>query len=594
VNLFSTGAIVLFGAFQADLRARELRRSGLTIKLQEKPFRLLEALLEHPGELVAREDLRQKLWSGDAPDDFEQSLNIAVHKLRAALRDSGRNPRFIEAVARGGYRFIAPVGRLGPGSSGAPGVPGQRLRLVVLPFRTGGADVREEQVAEGITEELITRLGSAPWHALRVGARSSAAQYERSARPTADVSWDLRADYLIEGSVRCDAGRARVAARLIEAPGQTHLWAQMYDRQVTDALAVQGEVAADIADSVLRLLSTETACAGEPVSPGAREAYLTGRYHLERGTQAALRKAITFFELVIGKEPRCALAHVGLADCYLFLGGYCFLSPKQAFPRAEAAVAEALEIDERLCEAHSTLGFIRLHYQWDWAGGEKELRRAIELNPGCAGAHLYYAWALLADGRAKEAQERLARAKELDPLSLQIAAVTAWAHWLAGRHNEAVEEAGKAVERVPRFFLTHLCMVLACAAKSRFEEAARYAGRAVALSGSGPMMVAVLGQVHACAGRVREARKVLDRLARASRWRYVPWYWVAAIHALLGRKDEAFACLQDAFDDHCNWLPWLKVDPRFASLRSDPCFAALVRRVGLPCQLSAGALRAGG
>jgi serine/threonine-protein kinase len=393
--------------------------------------------------------------------------------------------------------------------------------------------------------------------------------------------------------VRCGTDRVRVAARLVETIGQTHLWAQMYDREVTDPLAVQGEVAAHIADSVLSLLGAEAGSAGEPASPDAREAYLTGRHHLEQRTPAALRRAIGFFELAVRKEPRCALAHAGLANCYLFLGGHCFLSPKQAFPRAEAAVAKALEIDERLCEARSILGFIRFHYQWDWAGGERELRRAIELNPCCARAHLYYAWALLAHGRAKEGQEQLARAKELDPLSLRIATAAAWAHWLAGRHDQAIAETGKAIERVPRFFLTHLCAALAYAAKPRFEEAARSAARAVALSGSGPMMVAVLGQVHAYAGKVREARKVLDRLARTSRRRYVPWYWVAAIYALLGRKEEAFACLQNAFDDHCHWLPWLNVDPRFASLRSDPRFADLACRVGLPGQPSASALRAG-
>src|SRR2546430_512597 len=337
----SRGA-VRFGVFEVDLRAGELRKRGVKVKLQDQPFLILQVLLEHSGEVVTREQLREKIWPSDTFVDFDQGLNNAIKRLRESLSDSPENPRFIETIPRHGYRFIANLGV----------TPGQIKSLAVLPLENLSRDPEQEYFAEGLTEALITTL--AKIGELRVVSRTSAMQYKGVHKPLREIARELEVDAIVEGTVLRVGHRVRITAQLIDAAKESHLWAESYERHLRDVLHLQAEVAEAIAKQVqVKLTPQERAhlAQTQPVNPEAYEAYLKGRYHWLRRSSEELPKAVQYFERAIEMDPTYAAAYAGLADSLSGLGVY-FVAPDQGCRQAKRLAVQALEMDPRLSEAH--------------------------------------------------------------------------------------------------------------------------------------------------------------------------------------------------------------------------------------------------
>ena len=469
-----------FGIFELDLRAGELRKQGLRVRLQEQPFQVLAMLLEHPGEVVTREELQKKLWSADTFVDFDHGLNKAINKIREALSDSAESPRFVETVARRGYRFLAEVkvsdtaAVRGPElateprtTAEAPDRPGTaaelakpkpllqsrawkilafavlllvaslvtwKLRswsrpssvirsLAVLPFESLSNDASQDYFADGMTDELISDLGQIS--ALRVISRTSVMGYKRARKPLPQIARELNVDAVVEGTVLRSGDQVRITAQLIEASADKHLWSQSYEGELRDALALQNKVARAIADQIRISLNPQEQAAlktAKVVNPEAYVSYLKGRYFWNKRTGDSLKVALAYFNQAIEEDPKYAQAYSGLADTYALLGDwqYAVMTPKEALPKAKAAAIKALELDSALGEAHNSLAFCLDGFDWDFDSAGKEFLRAIELNPGYATAHHWYAWHLALLHRYDEAIAEMKKAENLDPLSLVI------------------------------------------------------------------------------------------------------------------------------------------------------------------------------
>src|SRR5438445_10084124 len=375
----SRGA-VRFGVFEVDLRVGELRKKGIKIKLQDQPFQILQILLERSGEVVTREELRGRIWPADTFVDFDQGLNNAIKRLRESLSDSPDNPRFIETVPRHGYRFIGNLGA----------TTGRIKSLAVLPLENLSRDPEQEYFAEGMTEALITTL--AKIGELRVVSRTSAMQYKGVHKPVREIAQELGVDMIVEGTVLRAGRRVRITAQLIDAPKEMHLWAESYERDLRDVLALQSEVAQAIARQVqVKLTPQDLAHFAQPhpVDPEAYEAYLKGRYHWNRRSGEGFGKAVQSFQTAIARDPSYAAAYAGLAECLTGLSAWGFVPAQEGCGKAKGLARQALEIDHSLAEAHAALGFASM-YDYDFLTAEREFERSIELNPRYASAHEWF------------------------------------------------------------------------------------------------------------------------------------------------------------------------------------------------------------
>jgi TolB-like protein/Tfp pilus assembly protein PilF len=575
-----TPRILRFGVFEVDLRSGELRKHGLKIKLQEKPFQVLATLLEHPGNVITREELRRKLWSEDTFVDFEHSINIALNKLRAALSDSAKNPRFVETLARHGYRFIAPVDKRVQASP-----PSGKAMLAVLPFENLSNDPGQNYFSEGLTEEMITQLGRMHPRRLGVIARSTAMHYKGTEKRADQIGQELGVGYILEGSVRRTIDRVRITAQLIQVSDQTHLWAETYDRKLADVLDIQREVARRIAKSLaVELLPDQQKSLSRTSTrdSAAHEAYLRGHYFWNKRTEEGFQKAIGHFEQAIAKDPGYALAYTGLADCYETLGIYGGLPPGETAHRAKAAANRALEIDDRLAEPHTSLAFANLLFDWDWAAAEREFKQALDLNPNYVTGHHWYGLFLALMGRFDEAFAQMRNALVLDPLSLVLNSHVGWFLYYARRYDEAISQLCKTAEMDQSFPVTNYLLGLAYLQKEKINEAIAEFHKGDQLSNSHPAALSGLGQAHGLAGRKTEGLQYLERLRAVSKTRYVSQYFMACVWIGLGDKAQAFDCLEKAFQERSSWMAHLKVDPVVDGLRSDPRFKSLIERVGLP------------
>ena len=453
--------------------------------------------------------------------------------------------------------------------------------LAVLPLQNLSKDPEQEYFSDGMTDELITKL--ARIGALRVISRTSVMSYKGTKKPLTAVARELGVDAVIEGSVLRSGDKVRITAQLIHGATDRHLWAESYQRDLRDVLSMQSEVARAIAGEIAAKLTPQEEkrlAAARPVTPEAHELYLKGRYELNKQTEASLRKAIDDFRKAIEKDPGFAPAYAGLADSYSFLRS-TYAAPKDVMPQAREAARRALELDDTLAEAHVSMGLTLFFYDFDWAGAEKELRRAIELNPNLADAHDAYATFLAGMNRSAEAVAEIERARRLDPLSLLILSDAAWVYYCMRQYDRAIEESRKAIELDPNFWPGHAFLGLAYEKTGRFAEAVEELEKARRLDDS-PTIYELLGGAYAAWGKKEEARKVLAELTERSSRRYVCPYEVATIFAGLGEKDAAFEWLDKAVDARADCIPWLKPDPKVDPLRSDPRYAALLRRIGLP------------
>jgi len=630
-------SVLRFGTYEVSLQSGEVRKAGLRIRVQQQPMKLLEILLERPGEVVTREELCSRVWPNENFGDFDLALNIAIGKLRSALGDSAENPRFIETLPKRGYRFIADVSvvdgelrpkRPGSASGDLPEAepadttlvvaptrqlwPGLRIivavalalslpilafwlfhsrepaptgiqSLAVLPLENLSGDAAQNYFADGMTDELITDL--AQISALRVISRTSVMVYKGARKPLPQIAHELNVDAVVEGTVLRSGDQVRITAQLIDASTDKHLWSQSYEGELRDTLALQKRVAGAIADQIrINLTPQERAALKslKAVNPEAYESYLKGRYFWNKRTSDGLKVALAYFKQAVEEDPKYTQAYSGLADTYALLGDwqYAVMTPKEAFPKAKAAAIKALELDNTLGEAHNSLAFVLDGFDWDLDAGGIEFRRAIELNPGYATAHHWYAWHLSLLGRYDEAIAEMRKAENLDPLSLIINADLAELLVLAHSYDESIRQSRKTIEMDPNFALAHNQLGQAYLQKHMYDQAIAELQRAVQLSGGSPTSIANLARAYVASGKRSAAMKLLSDLKKRSNSNYSNATEIAMIYASLGDVDQAMNWLEKAYDERFN--PGVLLRPGFDPLRSDTRFQNLVRRIGLP------------
>jgi len=619
---------VRFGAFEVDLGSGELRKHGVKIKLQDQPFQILALLLERPGEVVTRDELQHKLWAADTFVDFDTGLNTAIKRLRDALGDSAESPRFVETLPRRGYRLIASVERidllahterspeqrtrlgavLQPGklwvalgvvaavlalllSLNLGGLRQRFLRtsaaakvpsIAVLPLENLSGDPAQEYFVDGMTEALITDLGKIG--ELRVISRTSVMRYKSTKKPLREIASELQVDAFVEGTVVRSGDRVRITANLVQASPEKHLWADSFERDLRSVLALQDDVSRAIANGIrVRLTPQEQARLGSAhqVNPEAYEAYLEGRYFMQKFYPREAGRIREYFELAIKEDPAWALPYSGLAEVHAIAGSNLAI-PNEECQRAKALALESLSRDSAAAESHTILADVEHFCEWNWLGAEKEARQAIELNPNFAGAHSSRGRYLLVLDRTDEALAETKRAVQLDPLSFRIR----WDRWLSlymvGQYDAALEQCQKIQELDLSRDLGHVYCGDVDVQQGKLAEGIQELEKAVALSeGSTPRAIAHLGYAYAVAGRKNDAESVLAKLKEISKQGHVHPDLVAGVYAGLGQKEDAFEWLEKAYQVHARDLLELKYDPHFNSLHSDPRFIDLVRRIGL-------------
>lgn len=568
---------VRFGTFEVDLESRELRKHGLRMRLEEKPFQILELLLERPGQVISRRVLREKLWP-DTHVGYEHNLNTAINKLRDLLGDSAQSPRFIETLPRLGYRFIAPVVK--PGRGGSP--VGKKM-LAVLPLQDLGDNSDEEYFADGLTEEMISHLGQLAPKRLGVIARTSAIQYKATKKSVGQIARELNVGYVLEGSVRREGQRVRITAQLIEAQDQAHLWSASYDRNLDDVLEMQADVARQVGKALACELLPEDPEKSLAFHPSAHEAYLRGRFYFGQRSEESVQKALTSFESALRIEPNCSRSLSGVADCCGMLCWFGALSPREAGPRAAAAATRAIEIDPSLSEPHASLGLVKFWYEWNWQTAEEEFLRAIELNPSYASARQWYASYLCASGRLEEAQAEQRRARELDPHSLILNMNAADPLFFGRQFDRAAAHLHALLEQEPRFLPALFNLGRIYIQQGRHDEAIAAFDYVVQLSGNGQGRLA-LAQAYAHAGKTDEARHILIQETENGDGRYLASPMIAQIYLGLGEHAKAFEWLRKGVAEHSFWIVFLKMDPAYEPIRSDPRFQDLLKRTGFARQ----------
>jgi TolB-like protein/Tfp pilus assembly protein PilF len=457
-----------------------------------------------------------------------------------------------------------------------------RIRsLAVLPLENFSRDPEQEYFADGMTEELITNL--AQIGSLHVISRMSAMHYKGSKKPLPQIARELKVDAVLEGSVGRAGNRVRITAQLIDAATDRHLWAKSYERDLKDVLSLQSEVAQAVAREVRAAVTPEERARLErarPVDPEVHELYLQGRQHLGMAIEKELHSAIALFERGLAKDPKDARCWAGLADAWANLSDF-YLPPMVAMPKAKEAAEKALQLDDSLSEAHTSLGFVYTIYEWNWAEAEKELRRALQLNPGYAPAHDWYGWLLAALGQPADSLRESRLARELDPLSPMIQTDAGWGAMVSRQPDEAIGPLKRAIELEPAYGMAHATLAIVYAQKGLRSEALAEARTAQEVDHS-PLVLAMAGGAIAAAGDFAGARKVLEQVKEITKTRYVCPYEVGVIYAHLGEKNEAFRSLEKAFEVRSQCLPFLKVDPQLDPIRSDPRYADLVRRLAFP------------
>ncbi len=619
-----------FGPFRLDLGERHLRREREIIPLTPKAFDTLLMLVQNSERAMEKDELLKSIWPDTVVEENNLTQNISA--LRKVLGEGPDGQPYIETIPKWGYRFVARVRHVRRDAEGANEAeaslpapppageraltPGFRLAralavalllvglvaaasyhwltrsssaakhglavhsLVVLPLENLSGDPSQEYFVDGMTDALTTDL--AQISALRVISRTSAMQYRNKRKPLREIARELNVDAVVEGSVVRSGDQVRISAQLIEAATDRHLWAHSYARNLTNIVALQGEVAQAIAREVrLKLTPQEQAqlTRAHPVDPQVYEAYLKGRYFLDKRTEAAVKKSVEYFEEAIKKDPAFALAYAGLADSYLRLGYRGVLAPKEAYPKSNAAAMKALELDDTLAWAHAILATSRFQYNWDWSGAGQEFKRAMELNPNSVPD--WYSAYLNLIGRWEESLALGKRSRELDPLSLPVNTTVA-TYINMRRYDQAFQQLQKALEMEPNYALGRFRLGVVYYLQGQSSEAIAEFQKAISLSDRSPFILARLGLVYAASGHRGEATRIINELKGLSKRRYVSPYYIAMVYVGLGEKDRAFEWLERAFQERGGELFLLRVDPLLDPLRSDPRFDDLVRRMRFP------------
>ena len=632
------------------------------MKVRPQPLHVLEVLLERGGDVVTREELRERVWQADTFVDFEHGLNTAIKELRAVLNDSATEPRYIETMPKMGYRMIVDVAApaaegdvkkvielaepvapirdfVWSGESGWAGAArekagakpqrnlggwiagaalamlvivgiwvgvrwvrvregarreaakmattkGGKVMLAVLPFENLTGDAGQEYFSDGLTEEMIAQLGLMDPEHFGVIARTSVMHYKSTQENAEQIGRELGVQYVLEGSVRRDARRLRITVQLARAGDQTRLWTREFDRELRSLLAVQSEIALETADEIQQTLGEKKPAAAVIAATMSREdyeaydQYLKGLYFWNKRTMPSFEQAVTCFEQAIKKNPRYAPAYAGLANTYTLMSGYSLLPASKYMGQARAAALRALELNDKLPEAHTALALVVQNYDWDWQTAEKEFKRAIELNPNYATAHHWYAEHLGYRGRFAEAFKESDEAKRLDPLSLIIAADRGVLFCYARDYDGAIEQLRGVLEMDPSFSRAHI-IEFAYAEKGMYREALEDLEVGKSAFGGGAWYWGAQARLYGKWGRQTEARFALKKLEEIYRHQAMDPGPMAWAYASMGNREEAFKWLEKGYQLHSNSMTTLKVDPTYDPLRKDPRFQDLLQRVGL-------------
>jgi TolB-like protein/Flp pilus assembly protein TadD len=575
------GESIRLGELVIDLRARAVYVANRRIKLQDLPFNILQVLAGEPGSVVTREDLRQRLWPTGTSVDFEAGLNTAIRKLRRAVGDTAKNPRFIETVPRRGYRLIVPT------------VPSRKHSspidsIAVLPFQNDSAVSEHDYLAEGITEALISGLSEVP--AIRkVIARNSVFRYKGREIEPQSIARDLDVRGLVIGKVAHAARKLAITVELVDSADERRLWAKSYETTLSALQHVQNDIVAEIAGTLQDKAGSRTARRTPLYTTGldVYNLYLRGRYWWnKRPLEGAVLKAISFFEQATKNDPDFALPYVGLADSYNTLAAWesGAMAPNIAFPKAQRAASQALDRNATLAEAHTSLAYGSLHFEWRWEQAEAQFKKALRLNPKYSHAHHWYSHYLTAVGRRQESFLESLAALELDPLDLIINIHLAWHYLMFHAYTAALEQSRAVLEMEPTFHWGYFFSGLAHQQLGATRDAIADLEKAVQLSGGPTVMLSALGHAYAVGGQADRAFETLAKLRELSSSRYVSSSEVALIHCALGETDRAFEYLEQAYSERSGWLAYLNVEPRIDRLYRDPRFKKLLARIGLAHQ----------
>jgi TolB-like protein/Tfp pilus assembly protein PilF len=567
-----------FGEFELDISAYELRRGGQPVHLERQPMDLLILLVERHRQLVWRADIAKRLWDPGVFVDVEMGVNTAIRKVRQALRDSRESPAFIETISGKGYRFIAPV-------DAAPlGHHQEAIESVaVLPFANDSADPDGEYLSDGITETLINNL-SQIWN-LRVVARSTVFRYKGKDIDPQKVGNDLHVRAVVSGRLLQRGNTLIVRAELMNVATGGQLWGGQYNHKPEDVFALQDDLSREISEKLrLQLTGEERRRLTKRYTEdsGAYRLYLKGRYHWNKRSPEGLQKAVEYFQQALDKDPAYSLAYAGLADTYAYLSFFNVVAPREAMPKAKTAAVKGLEIDKALAEAHVSLGYISFTYDGDWSAAGKHFEQALALNPAYTRGHTFYPFYLSSIGRSEEALEVAKGALDLDPASPAVSHSLAVQLYLARKFDRAIEQAHDTLEMDANFAISYAVLGEVYLSKGMYREGLSALEKYSALSRSGAASLALLGYSHARLGERKESLQMIEALKAASKQSFVPALFVALVYAGLEDKDQAFTWLEKAYEERFNRLAYLKVEAFWDPLRSDPRFADLLRRVGIP------------
>jgi len=576
-----------FASFELDVRSRELRIGTRRIRLQDQPFEILRMMLERPGDVITRDELQRRLWPDGTFVDFEHALNAAVKRLRAALGDDAEHPRFVETLPRRGYRFIAKLDGFERERDDAASRTQSQPRLLVLPFTNLSGDAAHEYFSDGLTEELIAQLGALCRGRIAVIARWSSMTFKGTTQRARAIGEALHAHYLLEGSVRQEADRIRITARLIEAASETQIWSDSYERDLSDCCTLAAgrlSIQTDVASRVARALALEIAPAPSPsptqtLAPSAYQAYLRGRYHWNTRGSEGLDDTLAAFTRVVEEAPGFGAGHAALARARIAQAECYDGVPRHQLALARDAAVRALELDPDLSEAHLAIGDVHRMLHWDWRSAEDAYARAVMLNPSFENVHRSYGALLVVLERPEDAVREAERACELDPLCLISTLTAAHVQYLVGDYDRAADKCRYTIDVDPERASAHRLMGALRLQSGVPEQALAALDTALAVAPDDPITLAWLAHARAVTGDREGATALLQRLRGSSR--YVSPYHRAVAHAGLGDLDGAFAALDDACVDRDPMVSLVAVEPRFERLRQDPRYATLVDQLKL-------------
>ncbi|HVB85441.1 MAG TPA: winged helix-turn-helix domain-containing protein [Candidatus Dormibacteraeota bacterium] len=636
-----TKGVVRFGIYQCDFRAGELRKNGIKVRLSDQPFRLLTVLLERRGELVTRQELREELWPDDEFGEFNDGLNTAINKVRAALDDSAENPRFIETVPRRGYRFIAPVEAetaveaaepVTASASVALGIPaasaeakliaprafsrrrkaawigasfatvavlgaiagflwwplhehnstagGARIEsIAVLPFDDFSTDASQRYFADGMTEELITDLGELG--SLRVTSRASVMRYRGAQKPIREIREELGVDAVVEGSVVRSGKSVRVDARLVDTSDDRQIWAESFTRNEQDVIALQDDIARAVAQRVEVAINPSVRARlrnARPVNAQAYEAYLHGITYLAHHSDADLLRSLDYFKQATAIDPTMAVAYAAEARAYCYLGDYSVLPDRVVWPQAEMAAERAMALDDSIAEAHATRAFALWRYEWNWSEADAEFRKALALGPNDSDTHHLYGIFLATRQDFAGAEQQLRIARGLDPLSLIIRTNLGWLSYYRRDYTTAIADYRSVLQSDGMFLPAHEKLWIAYALQGDTKDAANEVEDVFRLYHHEELPDGAL----AAAERGDPAARFRAELLAYANSGDLTWYEKARYFAVAGRKREALKSLQEALRARESWLVYAAIEPAFDSLRSSPEFQQILAAVNAP------------